>query len=238
MIYSGADWDKIWRKGFKLSPLQDWAADIFVTAYRLLKNSDSPKVLSAGCGRGLIDYWLIHVFGYNVVLLDHSTECIRQLKRLFCRVPRHLYAIAHASIFSIPYPDCTFDLVWNEGVLEHFSDDDMLLAIKEMSRVSRKYILIDVPYAGSKPYCLSKRFLEENKLWSWGHESPKLSLREELNICKVEFVEELLIGSEETNRNYVAMVPAMHRQQILDQLVPQDFQIFPHLLTIGKKIHD
>lgn len=235
MISKNADWDKIWTKKFEYTNLSDWAADIFVNIYLLLKDLENPKILSAGCGRGLIDYWLIRVFGYKIVLLDNSLKCIKNLKKAFKSVDKNNFKLCHTSILNIPYPDNSFDLVWNEGVLEHFCKDDYEKAIKEMVRVSKKYILIDVPYAKSKPYLMAKKYLEENGLWVWGYEDPKVSLKNALKPHGVEVLREVPIGSVQTNRNYIDMVPPDKRGQILKCLNQDDFKVFPHLMTIGEK---
>ena len=235
MIYKNANWDKIWVKKFIYGHLTDWEVDIFVNIYQLLKDIENPLILSAGCGRGLIDYWLIKVFSYRIVLLDNSVKCINNLRKAFRKVNKDKFELCHASIFDIPYPDNSFDLIWNEGVLEHFHKNDYEKAIEEMIRVSKKYILIDVPYARSKPYIMAKKFLEESGLWAWGYEDPKVSLKDSLEINDVEVIEERPIGSIQTNRNYINMVPPDKREQILKGLGQDDFKVFPHLMTIGKK---
>jgi SAM-dependent methyltransferase len=235
MIYKNAEWDKIWSGKFAYGYLRDWAADIFVNIQELLKEFENPQILNAGCGRGLIDYWLINVFDYQIVLLDNSAKCIKNLRKAFGKVKKDKFKLCYASILDIPYTDNKFDLVWNSGVLEHFLKEDYKKAIKEVVRVSKKYILIVVPYAKCKPYLLTKRWLEENNLWMWGYEDPKVSLKDELESNGVEIIKEKLIGSAQTNRNYVNMVPLDRREQVLKYLNQDDFNVFPHLMTIGKK---
>jgi ubiquinone/menaquinone biosynthesis C-methylase UbiE len=235
MIYKKANWDKIWARKFAYGYLKDWAADIFVNIHGLLKYIENPQILSAGCGRGLIDYWLINVFGYEIVLLDNSFKCIKNLKKAFGKVKKDKFDLCYASILAIPYPDNRFDLVWNSGVLEHFHKEDYKKAIKEVVRISQKYILIVVPYAKSKPYMVAKKWLEENGLWVWGYEDPKVSLKEDLEACSVEILKEIMIGSAQTNRNYIDMIPSDKREQILKELTPDDFETFPHLMVIGQK---
>lgn len=235
MIYKDANWDKIWAKKFAYGHLRDWAADVFLNVYYLLKDIENPQILSAGCGRGLIDYWLIKVFGYKIVLLDNSVKCVKNVRKAFRGVSKEEFELCHASILNIPYPDNRFDLVWNSGVLEHFYKEDYRRAIMEMVRVSKSYILIVVPSAKSKPYIAAKKWLEENDLWVWGYEDPKVSLKEDLEACSVEILKEILIGSIRTNRNYIDMIPPDKREHILKDLTLNDFNTFPHLMVIGKK---
>lgn len=236
MIFTNADWDKIWAKKFIYSHLVDWEADIFVNIYLLLKDIKNPCILSAGCGRGLIDFFLINVFGYNVVLLDNSSKCINNLRKAFREVDKDKFELCHASVLDIPYPENNFDLVWNEGLLEHFHMDDYKKAINEIVRVTKKYILIDVPYAKSQPYVMAKRWLEEKGLWEWGYEDPKVSLKTDLEVSGADVIKETPIGSIQTNRNYVNMIPPEKRGDILRSLNEDDFKVFPHLMTIAQKI--
>lgn len=124
-------------------------------------------------------------------------------------------------------------MVWNEGVLEHFNDEDCRRALSEMVRVSRRFVLIDVPNANCKPYVLVKEWLEEHGKWSWGYEKPRNSLRQDLEKLGVRVLSEQSIGGRQTILNYLDMVPIEHRHMILNRLKPEDFNTFPHLLTIG-----
>jgi hypothetical protein len=157
------------------------------------------------------------------------------LKKSFKQV-KSSFELRNASILDMPFADGAFDLVWNEGVLEHFQPADYQKAISEMVRVTRKYILIDVPYAKSKPYVLSKKWLEQNGLWVWGYEDPKVSLKTVLADAGVRVIKEVPVGSIQTNKNYVNMIPIDKRQDVLSLLTEQDFSVFPHLMTIGEKI--
>lgn len=235
MISGNANWDKIWSKKISFGNLVDWEAEIFSAIYLLLKDVENAKILSAGCGRGVIDYWLLSVLGYSTTLLDYSKNCVKHLRKAFEKFSKDQCEIQCASILEMPYPDNSFDLVWNEGVLEHFSPADFERAFKEMARVSRKFVLIDVPYSKSRPYMLSKKWLEENNLWSWGYEEPKPSLRELFEAEGVSVIQERPIGSSRTNQNYVNLIPSAHRENILNQLTVDDFKIPPHLMTIGEK---
>jgi ubiquinone/menaquinone biosynthesis C-methylase UbiE len=234
MLKTKANWDSLWSAGFQYGPIESWSTDIFLALANLLKDIPNPKILSAGCGRGLIDYWLIQVFGYHVTLLDSSAQCIKNLRYNLKSVDPQLYNLSHASIFDIPYPDQTFDLVWNEGVLEHFSSSEYSIAIKEMSRVSKRYVVIDVPNANCKPYVLAKTWLEQNNLWGYGYEKPRKSLISDFKRHGLHVLSERSIGTRGTIENYIKMVPDEHQAKIRNKLKPTDYKIFPHLLTIGE----
>lgn len=236
MEYKNANWNKIWsRNNFKPKALNDWAAEIFINIFMLLKDVENPYILSAGCGRGLIDYWLINVFGYKIILLDNSLECIKKLKKTFKKIDKNKFNLCQASILNIPYPDNSFDLVWNEGTLEHFQKHEYNKALQEICRVSKKYILIDIPYAKSKPYIIVKKYLENHNLWFWGYEMPRTSLKDDLEINGIKIIKEIPIGSIQTNMNYINMIPSHERGKILSLLTQDDFEVPPHLMVIGQK---
>lgn len=233
MTSGDANWDKLWRQGFTYGPLDGWAREIFLTIGELLEDCDSPSILSAGCGRGLIDYWILEALGCRVTLLDNSMQCIKNLKKLLRKVEGGRYEIVYGSIQDIHFPNRSFDLVWNEGALEHFHEADYRRAFREMVRVARRYVLTDVPNANCRPYILVKEWVDAHGKWSWGYEQPRGSLRQDLEDCGVQLLSEKSIGGHRTIMNYLDMVPFEHRQGILNRLEPEDFETFPHLLTIG-----
>jgi ubiquinone/menaquinone biosynthesis C-methylase UbiE len=232
MTSGEANWDKLWRASFTYGPLDGWAREIFLTIGQLLKDIDAPSILSAGCGRALVDYWLLEALGLRVTLLDKSEQCIKNLKRAL-RSVKGRCEIVHGSILDIPYPDRSFDLVWNEGVLEHFNEADYHQSLREMVRVTQRFVLIDVPNANCRPYVLVKEWLEAHDRWSWGYEQPRASLRQDLADIDVRVLSEQSIGGKKTIMNYLEMIPNEHRQDILTQLKPEDFNTFPYLLTVG-----
>ncbi|GAM11531.1 hypothetical protein OR1_03847 [Geobacter sp. OR-1] len=88
MTSGNANWDKLWSQGFTYGPLDGWAREIFLAIGDLLKSYESPSILSAGCGRGVVDYWIMEAFGWNVTLLDNSETCIKNLKKSLRKVDK------------------------------------------------------------------------------------------------------------------------------------------------------
>ncbi len=47
-------------------------------------------------------------------------------------------------MFSIDFPDDSVDCIFHQGLLEHFSDDEIIASLKEQGRVS-ELVIFDVP---------------------------------------------------------------------------------------------
>lgn len=47
-LKSKANWDNLWAPGFQYGPIESWSTDLFLTISQLLKDTPSPRILSAG----------------------------------------------------------------------------------------------------------------------------------------------------------------------------------------------
>ena len=65
-----------------------------------------------------------------------------------------------------------FDVVWNGGVIEHFTDEGKVSLIQEMYRVTKPggLLLIVVPNAHDFPFRLGKWIAERRGKWIFGYE--------------------------------------------------------------------
>ena len=95
--------------------------------------SDVISILDAGCGNGAVtkmlrERWAVTAFDFSMAALQSVAP------------PRF-----NANIAAIPLQDKSFDLVVATDVLEHIPEEIYGLALAELSRVSRKYVLIAVP---------------------------------------------------------------------------------------------
>lgn len=94
---------------------------------------DVTSILDVGCGNGIITNELSSDF--QITGLDSSEAALSYLK---C-------SSILGSIESIPCADHSFDLVMCNEVLEHLDTSTLHKGIRELKRLSRKYILISVP---------------------------------------------------------------------------------------------
>jgi len=52
--------------------------------------------------------------------------------------------VRQADMLSLPWQKEEFDLAYHQGVLEHFSDEQIVQALQEQARVAR-WVILDVP---------------------------------------------------------------------------------------------
>jgi dolichol-phosphate mannosyltransferase len=86
-------------------------------------------LLHAGCGSGQVDRDIGR--HYAVYALDISSHALALYRK--CQ-PRFV-EILHGSIFAIPSADKTYDGIYNLGVMEHFTEDEIRVILKEFYRV-------------------------------------------------------------------------------------------------------
>lgn len=93
------------------------------------------KILEVGSNVGF-QLASLQRFGFsNLCGIEIQRDCVDEAKKLWKGID-----IIQASGFDIPFKDNYFDLVFTNNVLIHISPDDIKIVLKEMNRVSSKYI--------------------------------------------------------------------------------------------------
>jgi ubiquinone/menaquinone biosynthesis C-methylase UbiE len=108
------------------------------------------KILEIGIGTGFNSIWLSHYNGkqFDVHAVDIDEGVLSYASRNI-EFFRSGVELIKDNMFHLQYPDAFFDLVFSDGVLEHFSDDEIKNALKEMFRVGKK-VIFTVPGRKSK----------------------------------------------------------------------------------------
>lgn len=127
------------------------------------------KVLEAGCGGGWQSLALARLGGYEVTLMDFSTEALGYARRLFEREGERARFI-EGDVFEPG--EAAYDLVFNAGVLEHYTCDQQARFLRGMASRSRRYVLVLVPNPGCYWYWLWRLHKSVNGEWAWGKEMP------------------------------------------------------------------
>ena len=99
--------------------------------------SDVTSLLDAACGNGIFTNMALERFpDMKIMAFDRSETALKYVKS------RKIIA----GIDEIPFPDSSFDAVVAHDVIEHLPVNVYSKAIRELSRVAKKYIIIAVPY--------------------------------------------------------------------------------------------
>lgn len=172
-------WDKHWKKQQGIEVENIIKNDPY---FRLLKRliglqqNDGLRILEVGCGSGTRTLALLKDFEgkhFKAVFVDLSIPALSFTKRT-----SYKYKITADFILAnglrLPFPDEKFDIVWNEGVNEHFKDEERQKIFDEMARVCKKEgeVIVIVPNALNLPYRITKKVLEMRNTWEYGFEKP------------------------------------------------------------------
>jgi|CXWL01.1.fsa_nt_gi dolichol-phosphate mannosyltransferase len=136
---SAPEWDEYWRLRDK--PATGTLYNVIAAAYRtaviksnlerfIFKNfAPGMSLLHAGCGSGQADVDITRRM--KVTALDISQPALDH----YARENAGRAALLRASAFAVPLPDASVDGVYNLGVMEHFTEPDVVKLLKEFRRV-------------------------------------------------------------------------------------------------------
>jgi len=165
------------------NPIQKFLINNFYSSLiSLVKSLRPDSILDAGCGEGFTMEKLSKSgVGKKIEGIEYAKEAISFGKKLFPNL-----TFKEGSVYELPYQDSSFDLVVCTEVLEHL--DEPTKALKEMLRVSKKYLIISVP---NEPFFMLSNFLRGKNLLRFGNDEGHinhwhiLSLKNYLNQNKV-----------------------------------------------------
>jgi dolichol-phosphate mannosyltransferase len=134
-------WEEYWAKKSKAGGV---VYDAIATTYRnlvikrrlnhFIRKYFHPRagLLHTGCGSGQVDADLGREM--SITALDISAPALQ----LYRKANPNAQALKHASIFALPFGDESFDGVYNLGLVEHFSVQDIRRILIETRRVLKK----------------------------------------------------------------------------------------------------
>ena len=146
------------------------------------------EVLEIGAGTGGNSSTLAKL-GCHVIALDWSRPALERIQITATSLLADLSPL-QADAFELPFAKSTFDLVFHQGFLEHFTDAASL--VREQHRVLKPggYILVDVPQRYNL-YTVHKHRLIRSGRWPYGGWEREFSLQELtalLQACGFQFV--------------------------------------------------
>ncbi|MGE5404943.1 MAG: class I SAM-dependent methyltransferase [Candidatus Saccharibacteria bacterium] len=198
-------WNRLWEE----RQHEDWdpvSQQIYETIINECGNLYGKNVLETGSGSGRISLRLAES-GANVIMVDFSEEAIRQSQASFQkRFQAGRFFVA--DMMKLSLEDNSVDLAWNAGVLEHYSEEEQIQALAELSRVTcngGKIISIN-PYGSCLPYRLGKFYAEQAGTWPYGIENPVYSLQPVCRQAGLKLIKEYSIAPWEA-LNFLDFIP-------------------------------
>lgn len=130
--------------------------NFFRTLLGLISEKKVESILDVGCGEGFtLNRLKENGIGKKLEGIEYKKDAIELGKKTYPDIK-----IKQGDIYKLPYQDNSFDLVLCTEVLEHL--DNPSKALKELIRVSNKYLVISVP---NEPFFMFAQFVR-GKNWS------------------------------------------------------------------------
>jgi len=131
-------WDSYWDKKDRPTAM---AYEMIAAIYRvsvikprleraIFENfKDGSRLLHAGCGSGQVD---MDLHGrMRITAVDISPSALR----VYQRNNPAAFAVQHANVLDLPFPPASFDGIYNLGVFEHFTLDEIQTILEQFHRV-------------------------------------------------------------------------------------------------------
>jgi len=141
-------WNKYYYKKNWLARIADlviefYFSKVFENDLKLITKGRKGKIIELGCGGGMMSSRLAKE-GYKVSVLDISQNALNVTQKNFDKINAKGTFIK-ADLFSMGLKKESYDIVWNQGVIEHF--DDIKGSVKAMNDMVKKngYLVIFVP---------------------------------------------------------------------------------------------
>ena len=162
------NWESFWDEK------QD-VQDVYSNADRIVRNLSAvtelrgKRILEIGAGTGRDSFPLVER-GAIVYQLDYAENSLRILKRMAAGAGYDVIILG-GDTFRLPFRDDSFDVVFHQGLLEHFRAPQAELLLRENIRVIEPggYLLVDVPQRYHL-YTLVKHLLITMNKWFAGWE--------------------------------------------------------------------
>jgi 2-polyprenyl-3-methyl-5-hydroxy-6-metoxy-1,4-benzoquinol methylase len=146
-----------YRKHTSKNPIQRFLLwNFFKNLQSLVASKKVDLILDVGCGEGFtLNRLKERGMGKKLEGLEYLKDAIELGKKTYPDIK-----ITQGSIYELPYKDNSFDLVLCTEVLEHLENPEK--GLKELVRVSKKYLIISVP---NEPFFMFAQMVR-GKNWS------------------------------------------------------------------------
>ncbi len=147
-------------------------------------------VLEAGCGGGSQSLAIANA-GYDAALLDFSPAALDYAKRLFeANGASADFVLGDA----FAEGEREHDLVFNAGVLEHYTLDEQAAFLRGMASRSRRFVLVLIPNRGCYWYWLWRIRRAAGGAWPFGKEVPQTQLADAFHAAGLHYIGQTFVG--------------------------------------------
>jgi len=193
--------DKEWHTAIKAGrTVEEIAAtikrnDFPVWCKPLLKHTQADQViLELGSGTGELAA-ILSLYARRVQLIDYSADNNAFAQQLFEKLGITAGFHCHDITKPIPLENRSVDWVYSSGVLEHFSDKEIISILKESKRLARQGVMSLVPNANAIFYRVGKSKMEREGNWKYGYEDPKWTMRPLFEEAGLNHIHEYSVGT-------------------------------------------
>ncbi len=175
-FYNDDTWRSLWSKEFDLPKQVEYHLSTRHAFYGLLNKSilslgcsNDIRVLEVGCGTAIDSCILANMNKARIFCLDLFYPAIKLAKKIATELNVHL-AFLNCDAQRVCFKDKSFDLIFSQGVLEHFHDVSLMM--EEQVRLLKDYgiLIIDVPQTYTL-YTIFKKKKVKNGTWPYGWET-------------------------------------------------------------------
>lgn len=193
-------WEDQWGE-YDKSVFESLSSRFTKEAYKEIKrfmDINDKLILEAGCGTGRFCLLLANEFPSSKITgIDISDSALRIASNAKLQLQIKNVEFGKEDLFFTDYENDYFDVVFNEGVIEHFSLEEKLTykeALREMVRITKPQgkVIIAVPNWYCFPHTFYKWFLSLiGKEFKYGYErsfkhKELVNLFKEFNLCNIE----------------------------------------------------
>jgi glycosyltransferase involved in cell wall biosynthesis/SAM-dependent methyltransferase len=136
----------------------------------LAESPPAPRVLEVGAGSAAASRLLAQRIAGSVVAFDLLPQAMRVARRLAPAELNGRLVLVAADVFHAPFAEDSFDLVFSQGLVEHFPDPRAILAAHARLVRPGGWLVINVPQA-LNPYTLYKHWKMRRGAWPPGWET-------------------------------------------------------------------
>jgi len=163
------------------------------------------RVLEAGCGAGWQSLALARSGRYQVDLMDFSPAALEAARRVFQSAGLEArFSLGDA--FSDGQPE--YDLVFNAGVVEHYTVERQGQLLRGMGSRSKKYVICLAPNRNCYWYWISRVRNAAGGNWPFGKESPLIDFREAFEAAGLSYEGQSYLGRDWTT-SFIRNLPGI-----------------------------